>query len=401
MQAHAYTVTGLAQGKSTIAELGQFKLKDEGTLPAETLLSPNFSLYSFDDASRSAVFVETPVEVDLTAPPFYYLAQKEHATHVLTVPYKTFNDLAQTLPEPSNLLLLHSVGRCGSTLLCKALGELGEVTTLSEPDVYTCAAGIRTPDGSCDAELVQLLGSATRFLCQPGGSEGTFKVLKFRAWCLEIADLLAQACPDAQALFLYRELEGWIRSMAKSFKYRDPKLEAEFQATKPNFTFGIYPREHFITLLRNQTPETRLEAAALGWTSLMKRYAEFFEQGIIRHALSYDDLLTAPAKALHAVSHVCGLPQGGLEQALEVFEHDSQAGTELSRESLKQQGENELSEEDIASVKRVASSYGVDPDITVPLPGHLLQKQTGCLDSPASSYSSPSPRRQLCFLEST
>lgn len=373
MHVHAYTVVGLAKGKSSVAGLDHFELKDEGTLPADALTAtPNLSLYSFDDASRRAVFVQTPAEVDLSAPPFLYMAQKEHATRVLTVPYRTFNALAQSLPEPQNLLLLHSVGRCGSTLLCKALGELGEVTTLSEPDVYTCAAGMREGDGSRDAELVQLLGSATRFLCRSEGGERTFKVLKFRAWCLEIADLLAQTCPNAYALFLCRELEGWMRSMARFLKLKDPEREAQFQATKPHLTMATYPRERFIMLLRNRTPETRLEDAALGWTSLMKRYHEFFEQGISSHALTYDDLLASPAEALRAVAQICGLPQDALERALAVFEHDSQAGTELSRETLRQRGAHELSEADIAFVKRVAWDYGVDPDIAAPLPGHLL-----------------------------
>jgi hypothetical protein len=373
VQAHAYTVLGLDEGKSSVGGLDHFRLKDAGPLPADTLLStPNLSLYSFDDASRRAVFVETPAEVDLNAFPFLYMAQKEHATRVLTVPYETFNALAQTLPEPSSLLLLHSVGRCGSTLLCKALAELGEVTTLSEPDVYTCAVGMREGDGSRDTELAQLLGSATRFLCRSEGGEQTFKVLKFRAWCLEVADLLVQACPNAYALFLCRELEGWIRSMARFLKLKDPEREAQFQAAKPNLTMATYPRERFIMLLRNRTPETRLEDAALGWTSLMKRYHEFFEGGIISHALTYDDLLASPTEALRAVSRVCGLPQDALESALEVFEHDSQAGTELSRETSRQRGAHDLSETDIAFVKRVAASYGVNPDITAPLPGHLL-----------------------------
>ena len=95
MYADVYEVTGLAKGRSYIAGLDHFDLHRIGSVSADTLLNaPHVSLYAFDDAERRAIFVETSSNVDLTTYPFYYLAQKEHARRVFTVPYATFNELA-------------------------------------------------------------------------------------------------------------------------------------------------------------------------------------------------------------------------------------------------------------------------------------------------------------------
>lgn len=374
MHATVYRVESLAQGKSSLAGLDHFDLKREKTLPADALFTTlNLSLYSFDDETRSAVFVETSPEVDLTSAPFYYLAQKEHAQRVFTVPYEAFNALAEELPDPSRVVLLHSVGRCGSTLLCKALGELGEVTTISEPDAYTCAVGMREPDGSRDAELTGLLRSATRFLGQYAASEDVL-LLKFRGWCLEVADLLHRALPHAHALFLTRDLEGWIRSMGRLLRLGDPEREASYQHLKQNLTMFTYPRERFITLLQSVLthPETRLEDVALGWTSLMVRYLELHKQGVISHALTYNDLIQQPERALQAVAAMCQIPTNNLDTALAVFEHDSQAGTHLSGRSLREEKISELGLKDVEHAQAVARRYGLEPGTSSYLPGDLL-----------------------------
>lgn len=376
MQAAVYTVRGSVEGKSSLAGLDHFDLKQEKSLPADALFStPYLSLYSLDDEARCAVFVETSPEADLTAAAFYYRAQKEYAQRVFTVPYEVLNALADELSDPTRLVLLHSVGRCGSTLLCSALGELGDVTSLSEPDVYTCTVGMRPPDGSRDAELTKLLRSATRFLNfgTPAASEGVL-LLKFRSWCLEVADLFAQACPDAHALFLTRDLEGWIRSMGRLLKLNDPEREAWYQRQGVNTPMFVYPRDRFISLLRRSPfrPEVWLEDVTLGWVSLMSRYYELYEQGVISHALTYDDLVREPQKALQEVAAVCGISGSDFDAALAVFKRDSQEGTRFSGRMLRGQKEGELSGDDIERAEAVALRYKVDPNTAVYLPGNLL-----------------------------
>lgn len=339
MQATVYGVQGLAKGRSYLAGLDHFNLQQEKLLPANALLTtPNLSLYSFDDVSRCAVFVETPPEVDLTVASFFYIAQKEHAQRIFTVPYEVFNVLAERLPYPSHVVLLHSVGRCGSTLLCKALGQLGDVVTLSEPDVYTHIAGMRPSDGSRDRELIELARSATRFLCRSETpQQDTVWILKFRSQCIEMADLLHEACPNAHALFLARDFTGWMRSMGRLSKIHDPGREESYQRNRSNPTMFTYPRDRYISLLRADPtpPETRLEDIALHWTSVIKRFLDLHGRGVIRYSLTYDELIRHPERTLQAVATACHIPVNDLDGALAIFEHEPQpdqtdTGKELS-----------------------------------------------------------------------
>lgn len=285
--------------------------------------------------------------------------------------------LAAELPDPPHLVLLHSVGRCGSTLLCKVLGELGDVVSLSEPDVYTCAVGMRLPDGSRDAELTELLRSATRFLGlnTAAAHEGVF-LLKFRSWCIEVADLLQQACPDAHALFLGRDLEGWIRSMGRLLKLNNPEREAQYQREGVKTPLFTYPRDRFISLLRHSSflPEIWLEDVTLGWVSVMSRYYELYQQGVITHALTYNELIRHPEQASLTVAAACHIPVNNIDAALAIFKHDSQAGTHLSGRELREQALYELSDEDIERAEAVALRHGLRSDIASHLPGGLLSR---------------------------
>lgn len=377
MTATVYDVEGRLPGRSHLAGLDHFRLRRAGEVPAETVLgTPSVTLYAFDDEGKTAVFVETPPGVDLSAAPFYYLAQKEHAARVYTLPYGTFNALARTLPDPEHLILLYSVGRCGSTLLCRALDRLGGTVTLSEPDVYTHIAGMRPRGGSRDAELTELAGSTARFSCRDKTArQNPSRILKFRSQCTEMADLLHKACPNAYALFLTRGFAGWMRSMGRLSKIHDPDREASYRRNKPNPTMFGYPRDRYISLLRADPvpPATRLEDLALHWTSVTKRFLDLHEHGTIPHSLTYDDLIADPKRAVLAVAEACHLPAAQLDRALETFEHDSQAGTHLSGRTLREQGLHELSDEDLRRAEAVARRYGLEPDVAEDLPGNLLR----------------------------
>ena len=233
---------------------------------------------------------------------------------------------------------------------------------------------MRPPDGSRDQELTELVKSTTRFLCHSKTSRQEILILKFRSQCIEMADLLHKACPNARALFLARDFTGWMRSMGRLSKIHDPGREANYQRNKSNPTMFNYPRDRYISLLRADPtpPETRLEDIALHWTSVVKRFLDLYKRGVIHDSLTYDDLIRHPERTLQAVATACRIPVSNLDDVLAIFKHDSQAGTELSGMTLREQSMHELSDEDIRRAEAVALRYGLEPIITSQLPGSLL-----------------------------
>ena len=136
--------------------LDDFEWSPAGTTVAPSILldEPTITPYSLDHAQRRAIFVETPPDVDLSQAPFYYQWQYEHAVRLFVAPYDLLYDLTQTIRlQGENLIIIHSTGRCGSTLFSHAFNQVPGVVSLSEPDVYTLLVGLRRPDGSLDPEL--------------------------------------------------------------------------------------------------------------------------------------------------------------------------------------------------------------------------------------------------------
>jgi len=174
--------------------------------PSVVVMDPTISLYCLDHAARRVLFVQVPEGVDVTSPPFFYLAQYEHAVRLLTMPYEVFHHVASGVELSAPLVFIHSTGRAGSTLLSKAFAEMASVTSLSEPDIYTQATALRLSGGDAD-EIQALLKSATKILFNPAFThESSFHVVKFRSFVIEVGDLLHRAFPGAANLFLYRDL---------------------------------------------------------------------------------------------------------------------------------------------------------------------------------------------------
>lgn len=308
---------------------------------------PHISLYCLDDSNQQAWFVETPPEVDLSQAPFYYNAQYEHALRLYTVPYPEFHQLAETLPA-AQVIYVHSIGRCGSTLISKALNAVDGVLSLSEPDIYTQLYFLRYLDGSRDAEYTRLLRSCTRFY----GKNTPVLALKFRAMCIQMGDLLHNAVPSATHLFLYRHMQTWMRSIG--LEYRPP---AERRAPVQEFPVhrrGMAPLS--VPFAAEHGREANfIELAALSWLSMMEQYVALCEQGIPFLALRYEDIQAHPQAVLARVLEYCGLA-ANVEGLDAVLAADSQEGTALSRSTRQQREVFPLDAEEYAQIEAVFAS---------------------------------------------
>lgn len=374
MPAQRHAVRSTAPGRSHLAGRDHFELADPVDCDPRTVIDePGFVIYAIDDEARAAVFTRSSAPIaDMLAAPFFYQAQKETATELVTMGFAELHELASDLPDPERLGLLYSTGRCGSTLLGRALAATTGATVVSEPDGYTTLVGMRDPDGSADDELVRLARSITRLLehaCRSVGGQGL--VIKFRGWCTHIGDLIQQAQPEASAIFLTRDLEGWMRSMARMVRIGDPAREQAFdKQQRRKFRF---PLDRFIRMpeLFDQ-PETRVENLTLTWVSLMSAYLDLHRRGIVTDALDYRSLLAAPEQAIAAVSRCFRLEPRDPGALSAVLAADSQAGTALSGRTLARNGAGELTPADLEASRRFAARGGVDPDVIASLPGRML-----------------------------
>ena len=198
---------------SQISSLDNFTTTPDGSIDAAQIIdNPAVSLYCLDHASQQAIFAELPPEIDLAQAPFYYQAQFDHAQRLIAVPYAEFHQLAEQIPlDLSRLILIHNIGRCGSTLLSSAFNQLDGVISFSEPDVFANFVALRHEDR---AELIHLLHSSLRFTFRPAVVGGATRYsLKLRNQCIDLLDLYMETLPAAKHLLLYRSLLGWVSSL--------------------------------------------------------------------------------------------------------------------------------------------------------------------------------------------
>jgi hypothetical protein len=378
-----------------MASLSDFQWRPAGTLDAGCLANqPHITLYCLDDEHRRAVFVETPLDLNLRESTFHYQAQFHNAQRLLTISYDTLHKLAGQVGDRfQNLIFTYSVGRCGSTLLSRAFNRVDSVFDLSEPDVYMQITALRPRDGSRDAELRQLLQSCTRLLYKPTPAETTLAI-KFRSFSIEVADLLYLLYPQAKIVFLYRDAETWARSQARAFDVFGPQVKELWDKTlekNPEFLrrtvplISEYVRRHirrrlrpkdYIALMtlalaqrvpfvrnRARTPAQYVEPyirsfpvaglMVLQWLSVMHRYLELNARGIPMLAIRYETLVSAPRAALQALFEYCGLPLDQLPAAEAAFAEDSQRGSNLARDRLAQADRSELTTEHLSQLREV------------------------------------------------
>ncbi|HEY0868339.1 MAG TPA: sulfotransferase [Fimbriimonas sp.] len=296
--------------------------------PRRVLEDPSYSLYCFDPASGAALFVEMDDAGAAEHAAFYYQAQAERAVAVVSMPMETFHRLALEIPEPPRgVVIVHSVGRCGSTLLSKVLQALPEVMSLSEPDEFTQLAHLRGDGTMGDDEVRSLLESSVRWRCKPrAGQPAAMVAIKTRAEVLAIADLMSVSFRGHKHLFLYCDALAWIRTTARNWppeiSVYDEQRNREWQDQWSTL----------LPILRTMPPLNRAETRIVGWIVGMEGYLALRDAGLEILAIRYEDLVACPRKTLGEAIEFCGLPVTDWRAIDEVLGRDSQAGTMFDRE---------------------------------------------------------------------
>ncbi len=360
---------------TSFVSLRDFDVTPGGTVSLKTIAqNPNISLYALNHFNREAIFVETPPEVDLSQRPFLYQAQYDNAIRAYSMSYKSFLKLANMVRQPNKrLILIHSVGRCGSTLLSTVFNNLPDVLSLSEPEAFTEIVKRREPDGSNEAEMAQLLDAVIQVQCRPTKQiSPAMYAIKFRSFSTVMIDLLHQVAPESKHIFLYRNAEDRARSIARAFKTVEAENE-EMDAA------NLRVRSKFVPLLQKYAERatngslSKVEFSMLAWLSGMQKYVELHNAGIPMCAVRYEDMIAEPEQIVCTLFEYCNLPTTLERIALGVkaFERDSQQGSSLARKNLKQDDQNQLTEEHLQEIHQLLAEHSTIQTADFIVPGTI------------------------------
>lgn len=311
-----------------------FKLAPDGDIAADSLIDdPRITLYCLDNDSKRAIFTCLPAGVNPLTAPFMYQAQFDQADYLVALPYPQFLQLAERSAAPPKLLCLHNIGRCGSTVLSRALNEVEGVISLSEPDALTAFIGLRsTPQ----TEQRDLLRACVSWLLRPAIIGAAHQVvIKFRNQAMAALGLYVDALPEAQHLFMYRNVIDWLASFQRLRVNRGdtPTRYRRAQIIKQQAAYYQCDAQVFEVLAPPSfTSWFGLEGRALGWLFMLERYLDSRQRDSGLSAIRYEDLQRERDAVLSRVLRMLDLPEAALADAVGAFASDAQAGTKLARD---------------------------------------------------------------------
>ena len=169
------------------ANLDDFDLGPATPTPTRTVIDqPGWTLYGLDHARDLAVFTDLSPGTDLADSPFAYATQHRLARRVLTMSLAELEAVADLAPPVPRVILIFSIGRCGSTLLSHALNTVPGVWCLSEPDAFSTLIlqhyHSRQRSGFPDDQIIRLIRACTRLQFRPRpGRQAYVFAMKFRS----------------------------------------------------------------------------------------------------------------------------------------------------------------------------------------------------------------------------
>jgi hypothetical protein len=313
-----------------VADMGDFTADDAGSVdPLLVLRDPTLSLYCVDMVNRRAVFVQTPPGTDFDRAPFFYQAQYEAATALVTVPFDTMHQLAdEVVLDADRLILVYSVGRCGSTLVSRLLGEAPGVCGRSEPDVFTQLVGLRTSVRV--AEFERLLRSCVQLTCVADQQAGW--ALKFRNYGIDLAGSLTRQYPKARVVFLYRGATSWAQAFVRAFG----NLPTHDEKQMRYLVYSLGRLEPALARYARTRNGLLTEAEFLGcqWASFMDQAKGMSEDGTPMFAARYEELSSRPHEVIAALFAHCGVTPPEPATLDRILAGDSQEGSTLARDAV-------------------------------------------------------------------
>jgi hypothetical protein len=235
----------------------------------------------------------------------------------------------------------------------RAFNQAAGVYSLSEPDVFTQLVSLREPDGSNDSDVRDLVRDCTKIMCARTPGRATW-VLKFRSFGIELGDLFYHLFPESKVVFLYRNAEGYIRSLARAVRLFEPETQQALPAIQQVFSrlapvLRAYTATHTTTI-------PPIELPVVLWVSVMQRCIALQQHGVPMVCARYEELKQAPRAMLAAIFAYCDVSVPDPTALDTVLAQDSQAGTTFSQLQA-EQASSRLTDAQVRDVNRLLQHY--------------------------------------------
>ena len=316
------------------ASAGDFVLRDQAPAePAEIIENRHLSLYALDLQNQQGLFVQTDPAVDLCVEPFYYIAQYENATRVLSVPFTDMIALGRRLPlAEERLVFIHSTGRAGSTLASQIFAQLDGVANISEPDALSDLVTAQNSGLLDKADLAALTDATVRLLANVDAKGG--HVIKGRSFVIELGELFHDLYPRAKSVFLYRNAKSYTLSSLRAYDDGVQRSDEENQQLLAGIRAWLATLLPMVAAVPDEQPLSAVGIIFLQWLSVMDRYVKLCEKGVEMLAINYQSWIDKPQETAAAMLDYCNMLPDNLTAVYGALEQDSQAGTVLSRSEV-------------------------------------------------------------------
>jgi hypothetical protein len=265
---------------------------------------------------------------------FYSHGITQNAIRYLSVPYATFLELAQVMPDPApKLLFVWSTGRCGSTLMSQLLHTHGKVAaSLSEPPAIATLHRLSHPSVVNRDDSSTWIRAVLKMLFKSWTSQDELICVKPHPVAIEAVPLLKRAAPQVKHCFLYRDsapnVESW-HSLLNSSDTVNPGDRClppgkHLQATRcepdqrwtdtlrtPAGYFSIVPpelRDPFASpdyLSPKLKPKAHLHVF---YCAIMHHAIRWIKAGILEKTFKYEQLVADPHAVLASLLNFAGMP---------------------------------------------------------------------------------------------
>ncbi len=264
-----------------------------------------------------------------------FTTQYDEAVRVLTLSFQRLVQLAERVNVDDNrLVFIHSTGRCGSTLASRIFAQVPGIINLSEPFALPELVIAKNANPDQKEKLMALLKATILLLCKTEAKRAW--VIKEHSYAIELTGWLHELFPQAKHLFLYRNAYTWMRSCLSAYFGGGKMTVDELRGHEMDHRAYKEPLIPPIAALEPEPHRSFAELMSIEWLHTMERHDQFCQMGIEMLAIDYQEWKKDPQKTAEAMLTVAGCRPDDLSAVYAVLDQDSQAGTVLARNTVKQ-----------------------------------------------------------------